>query len=436
MSDLVSLAAGAAGALLGSGEGWLRRLRLASFRGVPFHFERVTHKYGRRHAMHEYPGRDMPWAEPLGRRQRIWTIDAYVIGDAFHLAREALRRACEDEEEEGTLILPIVGRVLAVCNSFEFDDSRQQGRYSALSLEFAESGQRQFPAGIEDTRSAIGTSAGELGSVEHDTFLGGFNVGSPAGAIAPFRIAVTDAATSTLAGAAAANVVAFGEQLDALRLSTVEDQAPLVEAIEVMTRQADFLVHDPPKLFEAVDTAFAAYTDAMPADTVFLGMLTLASTYEAQQAPEIVAEWSPSSPELREAETRNALLFQGLVRRLALREMGYALPGIDLDNTERAELIRDQIFEAFLAESDDAAAARDDAAFRALTDLAHRLLDDLDHRAAQLPALTTYRTGRSINAITLAYQLYADAERNLDLVDRVGVITPAFMPLTGRVLER
>jgi hypothetical protein len=442
MSGALALASGAA-SLLGVDASWLRRLRVASFRGVPFHFDRVGHSYGRRYAMHQYPGRDQPWAEPLGRAQRTWTISAYHIGDDFPSARERLRQACEDNAEPGSLILPIVGRVEAVCTDFSFDDTRIVGRHSAISLTFAESGTRQFPVGIEDTWSLIGAAANAFGDAERGTFLGtgsqaGFYVGSPSNL--PISLS-SDArsfsfAATTLASAATVNVLGFADSLDALRLPSHDyEQAPLVAAIALLREQAQHLVYDAPRLFDAVDAAFGAYTDAMPAENVFLGMLALASTYEAQQAPLVLSQL-PSSSELRAAETRNALLFQGLVRRLALRETGFAMPGIDLDNTERAETIRDQIFAAFVAESDLAADAGDDPAFAAMTELAHRLLDDLDHRAAQLPSLAPYRTGRSLNAITLAYRLYADAGRNLDLVERVGAFTPAFMPIAGRVLDR
>jgi prophage DNA circulation protein len=424
------------GALTLATDIWLRMMRQASFRGVAFRYERVTHNFGRRYAMHEYPGRDVPYAEDLGRAQRTWTFTAYVIGDLFHPARMDLMRACE-QPGKGSLILPFVGRMDAVCTDLSFDDARDQGRYSAINISFAESGQQKFPSGEEDTHSLIGEAAGDLGTTERDTFLGGFSVGSPLGigAVA-FSLAVTTQAVSTLAGAAAANVELLAAALNDIRLPDAEyDQAPLVAAIDYLNQQAAVLVYDGAELFAAIDTAFAAYTDAHPPETTFKGMLSLAFTFEARQVP-VASPQAISTPELRAAELRNAMLFQGLVRRLSLREVSYALPGIGLDNTEDAEQTRRVVFDAFLAEANLAADAGDDAVFESLTRLMHRILDDIDHRAAQLPSLVFYRTERSFNAIALAYQLYGDAERNLDIVARVGAINPAFMPLTGRVLDQ
>jgi prophage DNA circulation protein len=415
---------------------WLRLLRPASFRGVPFYYERVTHTHGRRYAMHQYPGRDVPYAEDLGRSQREWSFSAYVIGDTFHAERMALLRACE-EAGPGSLILPFVGRVEAVCTEFTFEDARGVGRHSAISLSFAEAGQEKFPSGAEDTHSQIGGAAEQLGSAERGAFVGGFSVGSPVAMgipIAPIFAAMTT--VSTLASAASTNVRSFAALMAMARMPTVElDQAPLTAAIDRLTRQADNLVYASAELFDAVDHAFETYTDAHTADAAFVGMLTLAATYTAQQVP-VSDLQSVSTPELRAAEVRNADLFQSLVRRLALRELGYAVPGVDLDNTEHAVATRRVVFDAFTAESDLAADTNDDDLFAALINLAQRLLDDLDNRAAQLPSLAWYRTARSFNAITLAYQLYADAERNLEIVTRVGAINPAFMPLNGRVLHR
>lgn len=441
MSDLIGTALTGLGGSLGGGA-WKLSLRQASFRGVPFHFDRASGSYGRRYAMHEYPGRDVPFAEDLGRSQRTWTFQAYLIGDTFHMQRTALLEACE-APGPGSLILPLIGRVEAVCTDVEFDDARTRGRYSSLSLSFAEAGERLAPVGHEDTESLIGGAALNLGEAAETQFVAGFNVGNPYNVVPmmPFASEANVAsAVSTLVSAAAYNVTVLADTLERLRLSVYDyDQAPLIAAIEVLRKQATTLVYDPAKLFDAIDTAVAAYTEAMPADRAFLGMLTLASEFVAREAPPAGIEQrtqTPSTPELRETETRNATLFQSLARRLGLREIGYALPGIDLDNTEQAEHVRGLVFDAFVSESDIAAGYGNDVAYSALTGLAHRLLDDLDHRAAQLPALTLYRTPRSLNAITLAYQLYADAERNLDLVARMGVINPAFLPLTGRVLDR
>ena len=75
---------------------WRENLVPAAFRGVPFFVERhQSQAAGRRVQVHEYPGRDLPWPEDLGRRTREFEIDGYVVGDDYFAARDALLDACD-----------------------------------------------------------------------------------------------------------------------------------------------------------------------------------------------------------------------------------------------------------------------------------------------------------------------------------------------------
>ena len=58
-------------------------LRRASFRGVPFEVTSSDFKVGRRTQTFEYPQRDTPFTEDLGRSKRTITLTAYVIGAAY-----------------------------------------------------------------------------------------------------------------------------------------------------------------------------------------------------------------------------------------------------------------------------------------------------------------------------------------------------------------
>ena len=74
---------------------WRDRLLPASYRGVAFHVaSHQSEAAGRRVAVHEYPGRDLPYAEDLGRRASEYTLQAYVVGRDYDRARDALVAAC------------------------------------------------------------------------------------------------------------------------------------------------------------------------------------------------------------------------------------------------------------------------------------------------------------------------------------------------------
>ncbi len=70
--------------------GWRENLRKGSFRGIPFFVDSSSAGFGRRNVLHEYPLRDTPYAEDLGRAQKEFTVEATVIGDDYLRKRDAL----------------------------------------------------------------------------------------------------------------------------------------------------------------------------------------------------------------------------------------------------------------------------------------------------------------------------------------------------------
>ncbi|WP_172904159.1 DNA circularization N-terminal domain-containing protein, partial [Escherichia coli] len=79
--------------LLSSSSGWRDRLQDASFRGVPFKVEEESAGTGRRVETHEYPNRDKPYTEDLGKITFRPSITAYVVGDDCFDQRDRLIEA-------------------------------------------------------------------------------------------------------------------------------------------------------------------------------------------------------------------------------------------------------------------------------------------------------------------------------------------------------
>ena len=51
----------------------------ARFRNARFHVDSAVRESGRRIVPHEYPKKDVPYAEDMGRRAREFTIRGYII---------------------------------------------------------------------------------------------------------------------------------------------------------------------------------------------------------------------------------------------------------------------------------------------------------------------------------------------------------------------
>jgi len=58
---------------------WRDNMQQASFRDVPFIVQEHDGQGGRRVGSHEFAGRDVPFTEDMGRKQRKYTLQALVI---------------------------------------------------------------------------------------------------------------------------------------------------------------------------------------------------------------------------------------------------------------------------------------------------------------------------------------------------------------------
>lgn len=137
------------------------QLQPASFRGVPFAVTLGDGRFGRRLAAHEYPFRDKPWAEDLGRRARKIGLQGFLVEDSRIYGggsvidqRERLIAAAETEGP-GTLVHPSLGRLTVSVAELGIVERWDQGRYFELQFSLIESGDRLFPAIVTATGPAV-----------------------------------------------------------------------------------------------------------------------------------------------------------------------------------------------------------------------------------------------------------------------------------------
>lgn len=85
------------------------QLQPASFRGIPFEVTASGLKIGRRTVVHEYPQKDQPFVEDLGRATRQITLTAFVIGDDYIAQAQSLMAELE-APGSGHAHTPLAGR--------------------------------------------------------------------------------------------------------------------------------------------------------------------------------------------------------------------------------------------------------------------------------------------------------------------------------------
>lgn len=137
---------------------WRERLVPASFRDVQFHVEVQARSGGRRLAPHEFPKRDDPYTEDMGRRGRAFSVTGYLVGPGFRGARDALIEALETEGG-GQLRLPTVQSMQVKCSTYNAAERRERGGFVEIDMQFLEAGSREPSRPAEDTQAKVNEAA-------------------------------------------------------------------------------------------------------------------------------------------------------------------------------------------------------------------------------------------------------------------------------------
>ncbi|HCD7552974.1 TPA: DNA circularization N-terminal domain-containing protein [Citrobacter farmeri] len=158
---------------------WQFRLQPASFRGVPFKVTDDEATFGRRTNTREYPLRDVPYTEDMGRKARHYSVSAYLVGNDFMAQRDRLLTALE-QGGPGTLIHPYYGSLTVnVDGEIKIQHSRDSGRMCIIPLQFVESGQLKYPTAGGATAQNVQTAADQADQSFADKFLSDFDLTGP-----------------------------------------------------------------------------------------------------------------------------------------------------------------------------------------------------------------------------------------------------------------
>jgi prophage DNA circulation protein len=129
---------------------WRGSLMPAYFRQARFHCETNAVESGRRIVEHEFPKKDLPYAEDMGRHFREFTIRGYLIvfprDDDDQLAQRDYRiprdRLIVELEKEGPgqLQLPTQPIQDVVCTRYRLTEEERFGGFCTIDMTFQEYG--------------------------------------------------------------------------------------------------------------------------------------------------------------------------------------------------------------------------------------------------------------------------------------------------------
>ncbi|EKT4478777.1 DNA circularization N-terminal domain-containing protein [Pseudomonas putida] len=132
---------------------WRDLRREASFRGVPFWVDSDSVPVGRRTQLHEYPKRDQPMVEDMGRQTREYKFEGFVAGGDFIAQRDRLLEAL-DKPGPGELVHPWFGRLTVTAGKCEISHARNELGMVRFNLSFID-GMLTFPVQTVNTRRQL-----------------------------------------------------------------------------------------------------------------------------------------------------------------------------------------------------------------------------------------------------------------------------------------
>lgn len=399
---------------------WRARLLPASFRGIAFLTPAQTREGGRRLAVHEYPLRETPYTEDLGRSVRTWRLDAILLGAGYDLALRGLHAALE-QPDPGILIHPTDG-LLSVCvQRYQTTLSSVEGGKATVTIEFVEAGAAGAPFAFVATLDTVLERAGTLyGYVQTGLAAALWVAGVPAmvsdataGLVGQiWRDLRRVGETVTSSGAAAA---AWSRDLGAAERSTVtlSANAPLLAA-EVVRQ-----VRAPATL---ASTAWGGYRALRGLCTwgADLPTVPLTTTARQQQA----ANQTALLGAVRDCATAQcaAAALTGLASAADANAVARLAAGIP-SSAEDLRALKGEL----LGLIDARAELATDTLYPAWCDLRVALARDLEARALAAPRRLTLIPQQSVPALVLAYRVYGDAGRADEIVRRNRIRHPGLV---------
>lgn len=380
----------------------------ASFRGVPFEVEATGGTFGRRTAEHEFPQRDIPYTEDLGRAKREIRITGYVSGPAYAAQRDALIRALE-QEGPGTLVHPHWGVLIVNARPAPVSESKDEMDSATFELTFVEAGALLFPLATVDVVSAVDAAAEAVSEAAAFDFEEVFDVIFKPGNV---LLGAIENVRTAVRGMTAA---AFGP---AARL--LDQFSEIAAGLKGIEADVAALVRTPGQLAARFAEIFGL-ADRATTDRVLADLATVGAPGEGLPA----TATTPTTVQLAD----NAIALRALVRRQALARSAALVAREDLVTYDDAVRVRDEQAARLSLEADHASRAQAtvDDLFIALTELRVTLSQGITDRAADLVRLRTLELPKVDCSLLIAHDLYGDADRAEEVVDRNAIIHPGFV---------
>lgn len=377
---------------------WRENILDASFNGIRFGVQEHRSNHGHRLAVHEFPGRDRPEVEHLGRKARELALTAILVGPDYMQARDQLVNELE-KKAIGTLVHPWLGSIRVAVREFELEESWSAGGKALVSITFIDADAISAGAVVPVTTDQVLASAAALKNTSRQ-------------ALARLPVPTSPASIVEQINQLSAFTTQLSNQVRQLQSWTdsilVAPLAAVLRAAQSLRDDLGRLVALPGVLADTL-TALASGVFALFADDADAGFRVALQWGDASAGTDPLSQWQAATGIAVAAEL---------------------LPQRTFDSSAAAVAARDQLLQR-IAQLE---VQGDDALYLALIDVRTAVTAEIGALQIRLPQLTQYQPPSTVPAVVIAFQLYGDARRAGEVVARNRVSHPGFVA-GGRRLE-
>jgi len=381
---------------------WLDDYQQGSFRGVSFKVSSHEGTSGRRDQVTEFPGRDNPYIQDHGQKPRRFTIDAYVIGDSYHIDRNKLIKAL-DRKGPGKLIHPYMGDFQVVITDYSYRDTVREGGMCRFTITCIVSSDLKLPTKTIDTIKKVAEAKENAFFAYQELFEEIWKISRVPKTVADSALDTIDRAFALMESDKSAvsflasfrrdikNVrgrliaVAYdtssliGYTLDLMRLGTDEDNEE-IDVTSSVSRQS----------FEDLKS----FTNFEPSDII------------------------------NQKDDEPSKVYSETIQYSAIINMAGLLSLIEFESAETAEDFRNLVFIRLdqIMES-----TPDDEFYNALYELRSTVSQHIDEQVRELPRRVKYVPIETTAALLISYNIYGTVSKEQKIIERNKISHPAFI---------
>lgn len=396
---------------------WRLSIRPASFRGVPFGVVSGELEAGRRTVLHEFPQRDMPYAEDMGAAPHKFTLEAFVLGADYLSRRDKLEKALQNPDP-GTLVHPWHGEIeVAQFAPYKVKHTAQDGGMCVFTLSFVRTEKPKSPAASVNPGLRALLAAQEAFGLAAQALDGAISLVQQTAYVIDSSVAIFKRAASLARGIVGVSFSGIDEILD-----KISGNPESVLPGEALAAAFSGIAQDKATGSAALAWAKAACADYQIPDPVHAGYA-------------------------RQTIRKNGLAFAAFIRRASVIEACKAATGAIPASRDSAEALKNAIVDGFDAAMnlklpvypaetvENPAMPADALAPELAISLANALADTRECALAAIaaasrraPEIESVTPAKIMPCLALAYRYGGKASLADDLVCRNSIVHPGFAP--------